>query len=189
VPLRHCQESSEYNKGQFHCRLRHEIRSRIYAHVIGRLSTSSTFCRVGDHKAGEKHDDDNKYYRRQQGTGPYRDQGRFHRSRSNRSRSPVQRHLGGIGEGIKPAANLLSSTENGALIAGVTWQNGFGGQAGSVADRVMRKGLAQAATEIANELAGRIRPASFFCPLLYGRTYFAGISRASWPSACSLRLR
>jgi putative ABC transport system substrate-binding protein len=25
--------------------------------------------------------------------------------------------------------------------------------------------------------------------LLYGRTYFAGISRASWPSACSLRLR
>src|SRR6202011_2726389 len=29
---------------------------------------------------------------------------------------------------------------------------------------------------------------SFFCPLLYGRTYFAGISRASWPSACSLRL-
>ena len=30
---------------------------------------------------------------------------------------------------------------------------------------------------------------SFFCPLLYARTYFAGISRASWPCACSLRLR
>ena len=25
--------------------------------------------------------------------------------------------------------------------------------------------------------------------LLYGRTYLAGISRASWPSSCSLRLR
>src|ERR1700745_2213619 len=30
---------------------------------------------------------------------------------------------------------------------------------------------------------------SFFCPLLYGRTYLAGISRALWPSSCSLRLR
>ena len=30
---------------------------------------------------------------------------------------------------------------------------------------------------------------SFFCPFEYGRTYFAGISRASWPSIWSLRLR
>src|SRR6516164_5508248 len=30
---------------------------------------------------------------------------------------------------------------------------------------------------------------SFFCPFEYGRTYFAGISRASWPSVLSLRLR
>lgn len=30
---------------------------------------------------------------------------------------------------------------------------------------------------------------SFFCPLEYGRTYLAGISRGSWPSAWSLRLR
>src|SRR5260370_36176288 len=30
---------------------------------------------------------------------------------------------------------------------------------------------------------------SFFCPLEYGRTYFAGIRRASCPSICSLRLR
>ena len=30
---------------------------------------------------------------------------------------------------------------------------------------------------------------SFFCPLLYGRTYLAGINRALWPSSCSLRLR
>src|ERR1700682_2913877 len=30
---------------------------------------------------------------------------------------------------------------------------------------------------------------SFFCPFAYGRTYFAGISRASWPSAFRRRLR
>jgi len=30
---------------------------------------------------------------------------------------------------------------------------------------------------------------SFFCPFEYGRTYFAGIRRASWPNALSLRLR
>ena len=30
---------------------------------------------------------------------------------------------------------------------------------------------------------------SFFCPLEYGRTYFAGISLASWPKALSFRLR
>ena len=52
----------------------------------------------------------------------------------------------------------MTSTENGALIAGVTWQNGFGGQAGSVVDRVMRKGLSQAASEIANELAAQVAP-------------------------------
>jgi hypothetical protein len=30
---------------------------------------------------------------------------------------------------------------------------------------------------------------SFFCPFEYGRKYFAGIRRASWPSIWSLRLR
>lgn len=58
------------------------------------------------------------------------------------------------------ASARMSSTENGALIAGVTWQNGFGGESGSIADRVMRKGLTQAATEIANALAARIAPAT-----------------------------
>lgn len=56
------------------------------------------------------------------------------------------------------ASARMNSTDNGVLIAGVTWQNGFGGQAGSVADRVMRKGLTQAAAEIANELAARVAP-------------------------------
>src|SRR6266571_3622272 len=35
VALRHSQKSSEYNKGQFHRRLRHQIHSRIYARVLG----------------------------------------------------------------------------------------------------------------------------------------------------------
>ena len=35
VPVRHSQKSSEYNKGQFHRRLRHQIHSRIYARVLG----------------------------------------------------------------------------------------------------------------------------------------------------------
>jgi hypothetical protein len=49
------------------------------------------------------------------------------------------------------------STENGSMIAGVTWQNGFGGAEGSVADRVMRKGLSQAASDIAGEPVSRLR--------------------------------
>ena len=35
VPLRNSQNSPEYNKGQFHRRLRHQIHSRIYARVLG----------------------------------------------------------------------------------------------------------------------------------------------------------
>jgi hypothetical protein len=41
---------------------------------------------------------------------------------------------------------------------------------------------------IASAIASASRK-SFFCPLLYGRTYLAGISRALWPKSCSLRLR
>jgi hypothetical protein len=43
----------------------------------------------------------------------------------------------------------------GHLLAGTTWQNGFGGQAGSIAD-VMRQGLTQAAAEIAKALAKQV---------------------------------
>ena len=42
------------------------------------------------------------------------------------------------------------------------------------------------------ELVGGLRCNKFHRRALHcldGRTYFAGISRASWPSACSLRLR
>ena len=38
------------------------------------------------------------------------------------------------------------------VIAGVAWQNGWGGMAGSIADRTMRQGLADAAKQIADAL-------------------------------------
>jgi hypothetical protein len=51
----------------------------------------------------------------------------------------------------------MNSTHNGQVLAGVTWQNGYGGAAGSPADRVMRKGLSEAAAEIATALAERVK--------------------------------
>ena len=50
------------------------------------------------------------------------------------------------------ASARVVSTDNGRLLAGVTWQNAWGGMAGSIADRTMRKGLNEAAVEIANAL-------------------------------------
>lgn len=55
------------------------------------------------------------------------------------------------------ASARMTSTADGRLIAGTTWQNGFGGVAGSIADRVMRQGLSQAANQIANEITARIK--------------------------------
>jgi len=52
----------------------------------------------------------------------------------------------------------LNSTSDGKLIAGVSWQNGWGGGAGSIADRTMRKGLTEAAAEITEALAKTISP-------------------------------
>ncbi|MCX7361242.1 MAG: hypothetical protein NTV97_05110 [Alphaproteobacteria bacterium] len=54
------------------------------------------------------------------------------------------------------ASARVVSTETGKLLAGVTWQNAWGGQMGSIADRTMRKGLNEAATEIANALAASL---------------------------------
>jgi hypothetical protein len=50
----------------------------------------------------------------------------------------------------------MNSTYTGQVLAGVTWQNGWGGVAGSPADRTMRKNLVEAANEIANALAQRV---------------------------------
>ena len=69
----------------------------------------------------------------------------------------VVRTAGGQDDNPQSASARMNSTQNGQVLAGVTWQNGFGGQAGSMADRVMRKGLADAAAEIASALAERLR--------------------------------
>lgn len=65
----------------------------------------------------------------------------------------VVRAAGGYDEHPQSATARVSSTYTGRLIAGVSWQNGWGGQAGSIADRVMRKGLTQAAQEIAEAIS------------------------------------
>jgi hypothetical protein len=45
-----------------------------------------------------------------------------------------------------------TSTESGGTIAAVGWQNGWGGEGGSIAERIMRKDTATAASEIADAL-------------------------------------
>lgn len=50
----------------------------------------------------------------------------------------------------------INNTSTGKIIAGVTWQNGWGGQSGSIADRTMRKGLSEAVTEISTALSRHI---------------------------------
>jgi hypothetical protein len=55
------------------------------------------------------------------------------------------------------ASVRVNSTYNGTIIAGLSWQNGWGGMAGSMADRTMRKDLVQAAIEIAEELTKRLK--------------------------------
>jgi hypothetical protein len=67
------------------------------------------------------------------------------------------RAAGGYDEQPQSATARVSSTHTGRVVAGITWQNGWGGQAGSIADRTMRKGLAQAAKEIADALAKNLR--------------------------------
>jgi hypothetical protein len=70
----------------------------------------------------------------------------------------IVRAAGGYDQQPQSASARMTSTHNAQLLAGISWQNGWGGQAGSVADRVMRKGLAEAATEIADALVARLKP-------------------------------
>jgi len=53
------------------------------------------------------------------------------------------------------ASVRLNETENWEIIAGLSWQNGWGGKAGSIADRSMRKDIAGAAREIALALTSK----------------------------------
>lgn len=62
------------------------------------------------------------------------------------------RSAGGYDEQPQSASARVTSTDTGRVIAGVTWQNGWGGMAGSIADRTMRQGLADAAKQIADAL-------------------------------------
>jgi hypothetical protein len=55
------------------------------------------------------------------------------------------------------ASVRLNSTYSAKVIGGVAWQNGWGGQAGSMADRTMRKDVIEAAREIADVLVKAIR--------------------------------
>ena len=63
------------------------------------------------------------------------------------------RAAAGYDQQPQSASARVTSTHTGRVLAGITWQNGWGGQAGSIADRTMRKGLAEAATEITDALA------------------------------------
>lgn len=51
----------------------------------------------------------------------------------------------------------MTSTESGQILAGVTWQNGYGCVPGSPCDRQWRSGLTEAATEVADALLQRIK--------------------------------
>lgn len=61
-------------------------------------------------------------------------------------------------DGLPQSATVrLTGTESGKIITGVTWQNGWGGQSGSIADRQMRKDVAEAAEEVTRALLKGMR--------------------------------
>ena len=65
---------------------------------------------------------------------------------------------GGYDQQPQSASAWVNSTGTGQVIAGIGWQNSWGGQAGSMADRTMQKVFAEAAPDIANALVQSIRP-------------------------------
>ncbi|SFN45090.1 hypothetical protein SAMN05216386_1021 [Nitrosospira briensis] len=67
----------------------------------------------------------------------------------------IVRAAGGYDQQPQSASVRMNSTHNGKLLAGITWQNGYGGMAGSPADRIMRKGLSESA--IATALSERVK--------------------------------
>ncbi len=68
------------------------------------------------------------------------------------------RAAGGYDQQVQSASARVNSTDTGEVVAGITWQNGWGGKAGSMADRTMRMGLAEAAAEIADALVKSLGP-------------------------------
>ena len=60
-------------------------------------------------------------------------------------------------DGTPESASIrVTETDQGKIIAGVSWENGWGGQRGSMADRTMRDNLSEAAQDIAEELYERL---------------------------------
>lgn len=61
-------------------------------------------------------------------------------------------------DGLPQSASVrLTNTRTQQVIAAISWQNGWGGQRGSMADRTMRKDVAAAAQEIVNGLLKTLR--------------------------------
>jgi len=60
--------------------------------------------------------------------------------------------VGGYDQMPQSASVQIINTSTLSIVAGLNWQNGFAGQQGSIADRLMRKGLTRAASEIADGL-------------------------------------
>jgi hypothetical protein len=61
-------------------------------------------------------------------------------------------------DGLPQSASVkLTSTRTQEVIAAISWQNGWGGQRGSIADRTMRKDVAAAAKEIVDGLLKTLR--------------------------------
>lgn len=54
---------------------------------------------------------------------------------------------------IESAEVKVFSTHTGRIITGISWQNGWGGRNGSIADRIMRKRTTEAGQEIARSLS------------------------------------
>jgi len=61
-------------------------------------------------------------------------------------------------DGLPQSASVrINSTSDGKVVGGCSWQNGWGGQAGSIMDRTMRKDITAAAVEITNILVKQLR--------------------------------
>lgn len=66
------------------------------------------------------------------------------------------RSVAGYDDLPQSASARLNSTHTGQIVAGMTWQNGWGGQATSIMDRQMRSDIADAADDIADALIASI---------------------------------
>ena len=65
--------------------------------------------------------------------------------------------VGGYDQMPQSASVQIINTNTLDIMVGINWQNGWGGQQGSIADRVMRKGLTRAAKEIVNALDASVK--------------------------------